>query len=447
MDEEMETQEDRERFAQGTAEADGLAVDVGNGTEPDNENVPDDDEEGDEDEAPDNTDEEEEDDDEDDSTPPAPAPVDVPPGSMSGGAFLAALDFALTACPKEPHTEALQHLVFSGRRVVGSDGRRRHDGYLPDGVTVDTPAAFTRASVDLVQFRLKHAAALARRRTTQCLVWLHLDALDTAGAADPHVEIRVGDEHPVRSRLYRANVGEIVDGADPVPATLPDLQMSSTGIPAGLITDMEKCFKRVWGNRKGSLGIRGRGGRNPLRIECKDGDGELIGCAFVQPCEVPPAALPMNEPLLAGAGGDELARQQSVMALRWDPPTATKAATPQAVRDLLPAPAPGSAPAPTIEQPATPAEAVPSSTKGPRKAPPPPKCPAIVETGGTAWSVMGPLRCSENGVPRSHGFCGVHVKQYDADNRREIARVARLEKAQAAGNGLPGETASGIEEN
>lgn len=227
---------------------------------------------------------------------------------VSGVLFQRAVEYSFKVNPGEPGQERLAHSVFVGPLVVSSDGMRRADGYLPDGMNVSKPFAATRTSMGNLIKRLSFAYAMSRRLNVEFMVELKARK----------VTMTWGKEEMVHE-LDEAAVGDLPrEATAPVSLDAPVLSVAQTDLDAGHLADAVKRYTS-WGKDHGSVTLRGEGGKAMVAIDVHDGEGNSIGTTYLRPAEAPPAALPSDEPLFAKLHPGAEAGQ-SVLSLLWNSP-------------------------------------------------------------------------------------------------------------------------------
>lgn len=228
------------------------------------------------------------------------------PSPVDGKQFLRALAYAFKACPKSEELVRLAHIVFIGNRVVGSDGKRWHVGYLPPECAIVEPVVVARQSAGDLLLALDYALRQSNRHSSTFSVKM--------GSA--MVTIDYGMRNPIEHTLALCDVGHVPnEWEEPVDETAPAVTPS-----AGFSCDeMDKSivWYRSWETNKGDAHFRSGGEGKPLRIDIRS-NSERVASAFLLPSGHPRAYLVPNEPLLDRIPkGRKLG--QSILDLQIDP--------------------------------------------------------------------------------------------------------------------------------
>lgn len=222
--------------------------------------------------------------------------------SIGGIILFRAAQYAFGACPKDDRSARMQHLVFVGDRIVGSDGERWHVGRLPPGCSVKKPMAVTRESVCELLLGLEYTRRMAKRS----------GHFETKIAGDL-VTIKYGDKI-LEHRLDEIDVGDIpMLWTPPVSDDAPSLAGEQAEFRCGHVQDAMKWHKS-WERDYGTVKTFGLGGNNPVRYDIVSG-GDLVVQAYLLPVAHTPAQLPDDAPLL-----EKGKRRQSVLDLNLNPP-------------------------------------------------------------------------------------------------------------------------------
>lgn len=207
--------------------------------------------------------------------------------TQDGKAYLRALSYALAAVPTDDDHADLQHVTFIGDRVVGSDGRRRHDGYLSEAFP-SAPLSVARISVVFLLKALDYAASVSKaRQGTFSVVHRGKEVHIEYGARTPLIhELEVKDvgSHPSTSNEW-------------VEADAPLNPQGLGHIACGDLATAMKWWKS-WDKDLGTAEVRGGQEGGPMRVDITAG-GRRVATAFVLPAdhveaELHEAVLPME---------------------------------------------------------------------------------------------------------------------------------------------------------
>lgn len=205
---------------------------------------------------------------------------------MDGRAYFRALSYAMAAVPTDDDHTDLQHVTFMGQRIIGADGERRHDGYVP--VPLET-ISVTRLSARDLLMMLDFANRYSKRRQVSFSVRHDGD----------EVRIEYGARQPLVYPLERCDVGSHPETFNEwVPVDAP---LNPTGlghIACGHLKDAMSWW-RSWDKDQGTSEIRGgvEGGPTRIDITC---NGTRVATAFVMPLDHPAAELRDKMPLFDG---------------------------------------------------------------------------------------------------------------------------------------------------
>ncbi len=224
---------------------------------------------------------------------------------MDGKQYLRALLYALSAVPTDDEHKALQHVTYYADRIVGSDGKRRHDGYLP--AQFEEPVSVARLSVQELVLALEYAHKVSKRKSVTFSVTHDGD----------EVRIDYGARQPLLHPL------DVVDTEGHPKAITEWVPVGAPLNPAGLghlnCDDVNAAtdWRKSWDKHYGSLEIRGGVDGGPVRIDVT-ASGDRVATAFLLPMDHPPAELSAQRDLFNRQGRTYEGRSNMALDLTGD---------------------------------------------------------------------------------------------------------------------------------
>jgi hypothetical protein len=224
--------------------------------------------------------------------------------TIDGRSAWQALAYAYEVCPAGDDSK-LSQVVLIDRRVVCSDGKRWHVGYLPEEAALTAPLVIARESIRELLRRIEFCDELARSHGGA--FFLHMNGVE--------VELQYGDES-MRQRLQSVNVGHVPSTwKPPVEDNAP--AVAAAAVESGHMIDAAKWW-RSWEKDHGTVQAFGHGPDKPVRFDVRH-RGELVGQSYVLASSAYAAQLPPDEPLFEKLD-DGTPAGQSILDLRTDLP-------------------------------------------------------------------------------------------------------------------------------
>lgn len=178
-------------------------------------------------------------------------------GVMNGADLLCKLEYVLRVCPKADDNAAASHVVFYEGKLVASDTRRLHIGYVSTGggALRTAPVAVTRENLLELLDGLTYAVKISRRQNASCYAYRE----------GPELLIQYGRKNlKIEHELMQAIVGTIPSAWEP-PVSASEEMMATEALRVD-VDHMRAALK--WPNdRVDDTIIRCAGDGRPVRVD------------------------------------------------------------------------------------------------------------------------------------------------------------------------------------